>query len=162
MGLRGPKPQPKEPRFWRYVNVLEGVDACWEWTGGHTGQMGYGLFYWDSVEPKLGAHVAAYRLFIGEVPEGKEVCHTCDNPICVRPKHLFAGTRADNLADMRRKRRGTFGDTHPNSKLSEKQVVELRSFAGTASQYALARRFGIAQQTVSKILAGKERVHFHG
>lgn len=77
-------------------------DGCWEWTAG-ADRKGYGTITVGG--RKVGAHRFSYRLFVGE-PGELFVLHRCDNPICVRPDHLFLGTHADNMRDMRSKGRG--------------------------------------------------------
>ena len=73
-------------------------DGCWEW-GGKAIRSGYGLLH-------LGGnrYVVAHRFFytemVGPIPEDMDVCHTCDNPPCCNPKHLFLGTVRDNMLDM--------------------------------------------------------------
>lgn len=79
--------------FWATVFK---TSTCWLWAGGRS--RGYGMVRWRGEH--IGAHVAAYRLTRGPVPEGMEVCHTCDVRRCVRPDHLFPGTRSDNMVDM--------------------------------------------------------------
>lgn len=71
---------------------------------------GYGYFFTGKNEAGKDvvelAHRAAYKMFVGEIPDGKVVCHECDVPSCVNPEHLFLGTQADNMQDMKRKGRG--------------------------------------------------------
>jgi hypothetical protein len=71
---------------------------------------GYGKM-WDGERADV-THRLAYRAFVGPIPDGMAVCHRCDNPPCIRVEHLFLGTLADNLADMRAKRRHSQGPRH--------------------------------------------------
>ena len=85
--------------LWNRVAVQE-PDACWEWQGTRF-PSGYGHFSHNRY-----AHRLVWELTYGPVPKGAGVCHTCDNPPCCNPDHLFLGTQKDNVADMLHKGRG--------------------------------------------------------
>lgn len=130
-------------RFWS--NVLIG-DGCWEWQAGRNRE-GYGKF-WTPENPNARAHRFAYETEIGPIPDGMHVCHHCDNPPCVRPTHLYLGDDAKNLADMVLRGRSTRGTRNAHNKLSEAQVLEIRSRAGRESDCDLAREFGVTSAMV--------------
>lgn len=98
--MAGRKLIPEEERFWKKVDKSgrnPDKPDCWEWTA-HTVK-GYGHFVCkqDGVNKKLGAHVYSWQKANGKrVPKGLEVCHSCNNPLCVRPDHLEAETRSYN------------------------------------------------------------------
>jgi hypothetical protein len=83
----------KMERFWNKVYKTE---SCWLWVGAKTPK-GYGQFCHEGKIRR--AHRLAYVLAFGEIPAELFVCHKCDNPSCVRPKHLFLGTNRDNVMD---------------------------------------------------------------
>ena len=83
------------------INVDKG-SGCWLWLLSKA--FGYGNFKVNGKTKR--AHRVAWEEFNGPIPEGMNVCHTCDNPSCVNPEHLFLGTQYDNLQDMKQKGRG--------------------------------------------------------
>ena len=95
----------RKERFMAKVSVQEGDDPCWEWTAAKN-KAGYGMF-WMPPNSVL-AHRASYMLYEGEIPEGKFVCHSCDNPSCVNPDHLWIGDAHDNHRDMLHKGRSPY------------------------------------------------------
>lgn len=92
---------PLSVRFWKHV---EKTDGCWLWNGA-TGEHGYGSIGGEGGAGNLRANRVSWQLHYGKVPDGLHVCHRCDNPPCVRPDHLFLGTRKDNLQDAKAKGR---------------------------------------------------------
>lgn len=118
------------------------------------------------------AHRYSWEMHVGDIPAGLCVLHRCDTPACVRPDHLFLGTKADNNADMdhkgRRVRGGSLcglgeykrGVTHHAAKLNEDTVREIRALrAAGASLSELAAKFEINQSAVWKATAGKSWRH---
>lgn len=137
-------------RFWDKVLI---GDGCWEWVA-HKNNDGYGAIRYNRKMVK--AHRLAWILTNGDIPEGLCVCHKCDNPACVRPGHLFLGTRKENMRDMAAKGRNYVPDVtgakNPGAKLSVKQVQEIRARAlAGETQAALGREFGLTQSGISNI-----------
>ena len=105
----GRQPKPLSTRLWKQVKK---TDHCWIWCG-YVNEDGYGRIRPDTTSPKVGVHRLSWILHFGEVPEGLLVCHTCDNPACVRPDHLFLGTVQDNVNDMKAKGRDNYTGRPP-------------------------------------------------
>lgn len=145
--------------FWSRVQRGEAAD-CWPWTGARTGG-GYGAAC--IAGRSTTAHRLAFEFSGGKLQPLQVVMHSCDNPPCCNPAHLRAATQRQNLADMHSKGRAgdcrTFGEAHGMAKLTAEQVVRLRTIyaAGTYSQTALARLFGVSQAQVGRIVRGENR-----
>lgn len=142
--------------------------GCWIFMGA-VNHWGYGIIGTGRRgEPTDRAHRITYRHFKGEIPSGKFVCHTCDIPSCCNPDHMFIGTNQDNVNDMVRKKRNSppprnphvVGSVHPLAKLNEAQVLEIRDLYRKGSvQKDLAQQYGVARQTISKIVNNKRFKH---
>lgn len=76
--------------------------GCWEWTASKQ-PSAYGK-YWTG-DKLVRAHRHSFEVFCGPIPDGKYVCHRCDNPACVNPDHLFLGSNSDNMKDCHGKNR---------------------------------------------------------
>jgi hypothetical protein len=137
----------KYTRFLSKVDVM-GFDPvfCWPWTGAGKGN-GYGSV--RVAGKNVTAHRVAHELFIGPVPPGLDVCHTCDNRMCVNPDHLFAGTRKENMADMSLKGRGA-GYTRKHLKEDAVQEIRRRLFAGHTPR-KISNQMGVGYGTVTAI-----------
>jgi hypothetical protein len=169
-GMPAYKPRPRGSLAERLWSKIRKTDTCWEWTGSIDGG-GYGHLY-SGVGGKGGtllkAHRVVWELTYGSIPDGLWVLHKCDNRACVRPDHLFLGTHADNMADMKAKGRGVTGDrngthTHPercrgeakgSSRLTADQVREIRVIGSAISLKKLASRYGVGQTAIWDILHG--------
>lgn len=109
-----------------------------------------------------GAHRLAMEKMLGRTLNANEfVCHRCDNPSCVNPKHLFLGTPQDNTDDMLAKGRHKVvkGEKHYTAKLNDRQVLEIRSLYATGKylQREIAALYGVRENHISRIVNGKRR-----
>jgi hypothetical protein len=146
-------------RFW--LKVGKGApDECWTWNGGKD-RAGYGVFTPVRGTGHIAAHRYAYELEHGAIPEGAYICHTCDNPSCVNPSHLFAGTQADNARDAFEKGRTARGAKSGHARLTDAQVLEIRHRyeRGGISQQALADEYGVTQTNIGLIVRRKNWKH---
>lgn len=143
-------------RFWEKVDQSAGPDNCWPWTAGR-GRYGHFKFRGHQV----GAHRFSYLMVRGPIPDGLLVCHTCDNPICVNPRHLFLGTPLDNMLDKVAKSRESHkgprkqieGTRNGMAKLTPEQVRSIRGRAD--SRKIIAAEFGVSLSLVSAIRNNK-------
>jgi len=144
----------------RFEAKVDRSGDCHVWTGSKTPD-GYGNFHLDGKLEK--AHRYAYRLAHGKFEEVWFVCHTCDNPSCVNPDHLFLGTQTHNMRDMISKGRqnSTAGSRNGRAKLDENAIRKVRQFhkSGEMTTRELAREFGTGQTTIAEIVANKTWRH---
>lgn len=142
-----------------YADV-RGPDECWLWQR-FCDDFGYGHVYDPATKASRDAHVAAWELANGPVPEGMLVRHLCNVPACVNPRHLALGTQADNMRDKVEHSRQQKGEECYNSKLTAAQVIEIREryAAGGIAQTALAREYGTSSQNICAIIHRKAWTH---
>lgn len=150
---------PSKERFW--TKVKKGKE-CWEWTGCFS-DTGYGNFY---AEGRLHlTHRYSWLLHNGLIPHGLCVLHKCDNRACVRPDHLFLGTKRDNTQDMlfkgRQRNLGILkGQQHGEAKLTNEDVMRIRSeVAAGRKQKDLAGELGVSISLISLIVRRKAWTH---
>lgn len=142
----------------RFESKFEKIndEQCWYWLASTAGN-GYGQIKLTGQRKQIYAHRVSYLLYKGEIPENMEVCHKCDDPLCVNPNHLFLGTRADNAQDMKQKGRSTAGEKSGTAKLNENDVKDIRvMLLKGVSQIKIAGLFGISQIQISRINTGKQ------
>ena len=157
----------RSERFWDKVEI-KGKEDCWTWSGSRSGS-GYGQF-WDGTR-NIPAH---WYLLTIKPTAGQEACHTCDNKLCVRPSHIFIGTRSDNMKDMVKKGRHNTGpgcramlkvrrqrgQNNHECKLTEEQARQAKDCPRTrGAATALAKRLGVSLTVVCDIRDGKRWAH---
>ncbi len=157
--------EKEEEYFFSKIKEGSNPDNCWEWVA--STRNGYGSF---RLRDKIvDTHRLMYELAYGEIPKGVHCLHTCDNPSCVNPAHLFLGTQQDNVNDMYSKGRqsrvgnrgNSRGEDHGNSILTEEDVLEIRSLysEGKFTQQEIANTFCISKRQVCFIVNRKRWKH---
>lgn len=146
-----------EQRLHFYLDTSD-ADACWEWQGFRDSD-GYGRVSTAERVPAVASRVA-YETWVGVIPSGLVICHTCDNPPCCNPRHLFAGTAKDNTHDMLAKQRGSHGERHHWQRISDNNVHLIRYLSDQGiKQRVIARMIGCSQAQVSNIVRQAQRKH---
>jgi len=134
--------------FMKSVHVAE--SGCWEWTAA-TIPAGYGQFRFHSI---CYAHRFSYYIFKGDLCDGMEVCHTCDNPKCVNPAHLWQGTKGENMRDAAEKGRTNTVKLTPDDVRTIRQLHNLKY-----SRADLAQRYGVTAETIWAIVSRRTWDH---
>lgn len=140
-------------RFASHVNIPENPNDCWEWIGSKNSK-GYGRV---RINNKIYlAHRIFFESFIGEIPEGMCVCHSCDNPCCINPSHLFLGTQLENIIDRDNKNHQARGKNNGKHKLIETDVYLIREFLDKGyTNKQIAKMFKVDPSVISNIKLGK-------
>lgn len=154
------------------AKVVPQESGCWDWSDNKDRQ-GYGRM---RVSPRhtARAHRLAYELFWStRLPRSTLVCHSCDNPSCVNPWHLFLGTPDDNMQDKVRKGRQSRGRSHADAikkvpvgalngraKLTEDDARDvLRQIAAGVQLATIARQKGVTPTAIQYIKSGRAWKH---
>ncbi len=153
--------------FWLRVNngqnIPVNLDGCWLWTGPKI-RRGYGRFNFNN--KRVLAHRQSYFWFVGPIEKGKDICHHCDTPSCIRPSHLFCGTRSDNMKDCVKKGRhylqqnpdlAPSGINHPRygAKIEPDDIPKILNLRSRGFLHReIAAQFGVQRDTIGKLLRG--------
>lgn len=171
-------------RFSKFVSKSSDND-CLIWIGSVKGDKGRPAFQMGKKSVYSSRYI--YSKLIGDIPDGTMVCHTCDNPLCVNPAHLFLGSAMDNAKDMANKGRGWWqvsssdevrermisaksiqvesgkvarGSMFRKSNITEADIPIIRSRAANGeSQRKLAREYGVGQSNICQIVTRRIWAH---
>lgn len=127
-------------RFWYYVDIKEPL-VCWPWLHKFKTSNGYGRFKLKN-NKSIIASKYAYQISFGDIPEGLEIRHKCDNPICCNPHHLELGTRKDNMQDASKRKRIRNG-----------KYIGCKRYKVTLSDLSLMKKLheqGVGYKTIQK------------
>lgn len=133
-------------------------DGCWEWKG-HKENHGYGRMRYKGKRYRV--HRAMMLVIHGELPQGKVVMHLCHNKSCCNPKHLKIGTQRENIImDFERGAKSAKGASNPNSKLTAKQVREIKKLRSAGYGLSvIAKRYSVTFSLISQIDKGRIWAH---
>lgn len=137
--------------FWSRVDKS---GDCWIWTGAKN-RRGYGVTSVD--HRQVRAHRLAWEYTHGSIPGRQYVCHTCDNPPCCNPAHLFLGTHEDNMRDRSMKKRVPTGERGGLAKLTWEQVRQIRRIHSEPHRPKItetAARFNVSPGAIAHVLKG--------
>lgn len=143
----------------KFMKLVNTVNSCWIWTG-RKDRDGYGTFNHNG--HRIQAHRISYAIYNGKTPSNLYVCHTCDNPTCVNPQHLFLATQQDNMDDMKHKNRSNIGSKSPTAKLIENDIYDIIIDIYNNKYLTVndvSTKYNVEYQTIMLLLDGKTWTH---
>lgn len=145
---------PAKERFFEYV--MYAIDGCWLWLGSQN-NLGRAIFTSKEFGVNKVANRVSWMIHKGEIPKGLHVCHSCDNPLCVNPDHLWLGTDQDNNSDKVKKNRQSrlHGESNPAAVLNKEKVILIRTIAWTESARVIGIKFGVSESAILAIWNNK-------
>lgn len=153
--------RPTKERLLEKTTVCKKT-GCWNWEG-LKDKNGYGRL---GIGKKVfRCHRLSYEVFCGPIPPDMFVMHSCDNPSCINPDHLSVGSPDDNVQDMLRKGRYIpggkphHGQKNGNSKLTEKQAVEIIKLSREKSCARISRIYNVSKTCIERIVSGQSWKH---
>jgi hypothetical protein len=148
----------------QYKKVKPSQKGCWEWQGS-TAKSGYGQMAIGSDRPEL-THRLSYKYYIGDIPEGRIICHHCDNRKCFNPAHLYAGTYRSNVEDMYKRGRENNtgkpkGEAHHAVNITNSEAKTIYDITRDESiiKKDVAENFGVSVDVVRCIARKAGRYH---
>ncbi len=133
----------------RLEHYIEKSDGCWRWKG-CLSTRGYGKIFFH--RKHWSAHRAAWTVYKGSIPKGKIICHTCDNPQCTNPDHLFIGTFKDNTIDAAKKARlSRLGMTVEDIRSIKKELIHTHY----EDYKQIAKKYGLTEEYIKRIAKGE-------
>ena len=147
-----------DERFWSKTRYNR-TTKCVEWVASKNSK-GYGRFQLGGIIGMQMAHRLSYEAHKGPIPAGLSVCHSCDNPSCVNPDHLWLGTVKDNAEDAVKKGRYRNGERHVQATYTTEQVMGIRAdYLAGRSVDEICNRYGVKPTFVHDIVGGRSWKH---
>jgi hypothetical protein len=145
-----------DQKFFDDRSIVNKDTGCIEWSRA-TSFIGYGVV--KHKQKQWQAHRFSWTFHFGKIPNGKIICHKCDNRKCINPDHLFIGVHKDNSQDMISKGRNVpaRGERSGTAKLTNEQIALIKN--DTRPQKLIAKTHNICQANVSLIKSGKTWAH---
>ena len=150
--VRNPNGKPPKEITWE-----NNENGCWICTSHAPNSKGYPRINVNKRRVYLNRHM--YQKHKGDIPEGHDVCHKCDNPMCINPDHLFVGTRKDNVQDCIEKERNIRGENSNFAILTEEQVREIKFGYKNLMYKEIASLYNVSPPLISLIKNNKRWKH---